>query len=277
MNVSMHRELTLPECQTFHPIPIVLTFPSLSDDHVLATSLKSTLKEASKLLPALHLHTPEWTLAVPPFHSAFVKGHPAKDQESIYLSFMGMLILHIHLPATSQIAFYQLILLSLGTHATSSLEKKQNLNNSFNCLQNLLHPVFLSSDNKKSWDDSGVPFFPILSLLFQLPLVCFLHSTGPYYLTESSRLIQVALLPVQINPQQNTWLSFYFLITLNTKNFLPFLLVVLGFVSCLNHYCIIFSHSSAARWKLLSSRPQNLWLEHPKVSLLKCLLHGPET
>lgn len=86
----------------------------------------------------------------------------------------------------------------------------------------------------------------------------------PYYLTESSQLIQVSLLPVQINPQQNTWLSFYFLITLNTKNFLPFLHVVLGFVSCLNHHWIIFPHSSAAHWKLLSSRPQNLWLEAPK-------------
>lgn len=40
-----------------------------------------------------------------------------------------------------------------------------------------------------------------------------------------------------MNPQQNTWLSFYFLVTLKTKNFLPFLLVVLGFVSCLSsHY-----------------------------------------
>lgn len=125
MNMSIHRKLTLPECQTFHPIPTLLTFPSLSADHVLSTSLKSTLKEASKLLPALHLHTPEWTLTVPPSRSAFVKGYPAKDQESIYLSFMGTLILHIHLPATSQIAFYQLIALSLGTHATPSLGKKK--------------------------------------------------------------------------------------------------------------------------------------------------------
>lgn len=143
-------------------------------------------------------------------------------------------------------------------------KKSKNLNNFFNCLQILLPPIFLSSDNKKSWDDSGVPFFPILSLFFQLPLVCFLHSLWPYYLTESSQLIQVSLLPVQINPQQNTWLSFYFLITLNTKNFLPFLHVVLGFVSCLNHHWIIFPHSSAAHWELLSIRPQNLWLEAPK-------------
>lgn len=53
MNMSVHRELTLPECQTFRPIPTLLTFPSLSADHVLSISLK----EASKLLPALHAHT----------------------------------------------------------------------------------------------------------------------------------------------------------------------------------------------------------------------------
>lgn len=114
----------MPECQIFHPIPTLLTFPSLSADHVLSVSLGITLKEASKLLPALRVHTPEWTLAIPPSCSALVKGYAAKDQESISLTFMGTPILHIHLPATNQIAFYQLILLSIGTHATASLEKK---------------------------------------------------------------------------------------------------------------------------------------------------------
>lgn len=91
-----------------HPNPPNLS--SLSADHVLSISLRITLKEAYKLLPALHEHTPEWTLAVPPSLSAFVKSYAVKDQESISFTFMETLILHIHLPATSQIAFYQLIL-----------------------------------------------------------------------------------------------------------------------------------------------------------------------